>query len=125
MNKSLVSRRAWLQSTGAITFAATSWAFDTNGGEPGDEIVKLKQYRNLFFDDSLIESRRGVVRTIHPAKKHARPVLVADQPWEGKIASVFVVEHLPERNLYQMWGQCYPSKQGFIFYAESRDGVQW
>ena len=97
MNESLLSRRDWLKSTGAIPFAATSsWAVDTNGNEPGNETVKLQPHRNLFFDDSLIESRRGVVRTMHPAKKHARPVLVADQPWEGRIASVLVVEHVPE-----------------------------
>ena len=35
----------------------------------------------LFADDAGIAAQRGVVRTLHPARTGAQPVLQADRPW--------------------------------------------
>ena len=38
----------------------------------------------LFVDDTLILSKHGVTRTLHPGRKHNTPVLYPDpgKPWE-------------------------------------------
>ena len=38
----------------------------------------------LFVDDALIASKRGITRILHPATKHVTPVMAADpdKPWE-------------------------------------------
>ena len=47
-------------------------------------IQTLDSNTELFFDDTLIMSKQGVTRTIHPGKKHETPVLYPDpdKPWE-------------------------------------------
>ncbi len=45
--------------------------------------LTLQDHPLLFADDSGVASREGLVRTVHPARTRALPVLKADQPWEG------------------------------------------
>lgn len=40
----------------------------------------------LFADDSGIASREGVVRTLHPARTRAEPVIQPDPPWDPERA---------------------------------------
>ena len=47
-------------------------------------ITVLDARPELFVDDTLIASKRGVIRTVHPGVKHETPVLCPDpdKPWE-------------------------------------------
>jgi len=44
--------------------------------------MQLDYGTELFVDDLLMDTKRGVKRTLHPATKLDRPVLTPDHPWE-------------------------------------------
>lgn len=127
MNKPPISRRDWLKSTSAITLAATGVTpcpLEGKADEEDVEVAKLSRRRQLLLDDSLIESRLRVGRTVHPAKKHPQPVLVADQSWEGSTVGQPVVQYSDEKNRFQIWyyaGE--PYQKLMTCFAESTDGV--
>lgn len=93
----------------------------------------------LFIDDTIISAKRGVVRTLHPARKLEQPVLQPDRPWEGQRVYIYgSVYHDSDARLFRMWyntrlgrGQQTraPGLRGrtgdIVLYAESADGVHW
>jgi hypothetical protein len=83
--------------------------------------VTLDAKHQLFLDDYLIASSRGVTREIHPAEKHvANPVLQATERWEGKSVTVYG-SVIREPDKYRVWY----SSAGGVGYAESVDGIAW
>lgn len=107
--------------------------------------VVLDRLPLLFVDDSGVARRDGVVRTIHPARTRAEPVLVADRPWEGERVYVYgSVVFDPAQKRYVMWYLSRPGRErqgslagtgdiaglrhhGFdvVLYATSADGLKW
>ena len=66
----------------------------------------------LFIDDALIETKRGVTRTLHPATKTPHPVIAPepDKPWENdgpertkRVNLLGTVLYDKRSNKYQMW----------------------
>ena len=93
----------------------------------------------LFVDDELVSAKRGVVRTLHPARKMEQPVLVPDRPWEGRRIYIYGSVHYDAgARLFRMW---YNTRLGrgqqgrapdlrsrtgdIILYATSEDGINW
>lgn len=82
-------------------------------------------HRALFIDDHNIGSMQGLIRTIHPAKKHKdNPLLVPNKPWEESVLIGGTVLLEPERG-YRMWYQAYINHTYLNLYAESEDGIHW
>ena len=93
----------------------------------------------LFIDDTIISAKRGIVRTLHPARKLAQPVLQPDRPWEGRRVYIYgSVYYDNDASLFRMWyntrlgrGQQLraPGLRGrtgdIVLYAESADGIHW
>lgn len=80
----------------------------------------------LLVDDSLVVRKEHIRRTYHPFAKHAgNPVLVADQPWEGRMAYLYGTV-LPEASGtgYRMWYHAWAGEYRNL-YATSQDGVAW
>lgn len=102
----------------------------------------VKGTRQLFFDDEFIESRDGLVRTVHQPVKHPdNPVLRRQHPWEGYRVQVYgTVIYDPREDLFKAWymnipktaaekitvqGQRRPGHATLLSYATSKDGVMW
>ncbi len=80
----------------------------------------------LFVDDYLVETRKGLIRTYHPFEKYSgNPVLRGDRPWEED--RVFVYGTLlpaEEGTGYRLW--YHASADGYLnLYATSQDGINW
>jgi hypothetical protein len=83
--------------------------------------ITLDAKHQLFLDDYLVASSRGVTREIHPVEKYAgNPVLRPTEPWEGSETIVYG-SVIREGEKYRMW---YLSR-GNVGYAESADGIAW
>ena len=93
----------------------------------------------LFVDDELVSAKRGVVRTLHPARKMEQPVLAPDRPWEGRRIYIYGSVHYDAgARQFRMW---YNTRLGrgqqgrapdlrsrtgdIILYATSEDGINW
>ncbi len=44
--------------------------------------IQLDYGTELFIDDLIIDTKRGVERTLHPGVKLEKPVLTPEHPWE-------------------------------------------
>ena len=106
-----------------------------NSSEKGVQIGRETQ---LFVDDGIVDSKLGVVRTLHSARKLEEPVLVPDRPWEGDRIYIYgSVYYDREARLFRMWyvtrlspeyedrasGLIWP--WDMILYATSTDGILW
>ncbi len=103
-------------------------------------------YKYLFVDDRYVASSQGVEFVMNPPYQDHEPVLVSDQPWEGRLGSYSTI--IKEGERFRLWyfgvrseippdtpvpetyegfkemvGK-YPNQQ-YICYAESSDGVNW
>jgi hypothetical protein len=89
-------------------------------------------------DDGVVDSKLGVVRTLHSARKLEKPVLVPDRPWEGERIYIYGSVYFDsEAQLFRMWyltrlGPEYEHRApglvwpwDMILYATSPDGVHW
>jgi hypothetical protein len=96
---------------------------------PAPPVLK-RGVTQLFVDDAMIRSKRGVTRVVHPAKKLDRPVLTAEMPWEIRTKDGVVDKRV---NIYgtvlrdeksgamRMWY----SDPGSVLFATSNDGIHW
>ncbi len=138
MSKNHLNRRDWLQSTTAMTLAAAgSTLFPQHAGALKSEdraVFEIGSRRELFIDDTLMESLAGDARRcLH----HPRPqeiVLVHDQPWEGSGSGYHSVFQDGDRYrmYYKAWhleatqGQLNTGRHPlYCCYAESQDGIHW
>lgn len=77
----------------------------------------------LFVDDHIIASSKGVARTLHPARRMDRPVLEPEMPWEGQRLYIYgTVLRDEESGEFRMW---YHASGSGILYAVSEDGITW
>ena len=80
----------------------------------------------LFVDDHLVETKKGLIRTYHPFEKYSgNPVLTGDKPWEDYRVFVYgtVLPH-EEGPGYRLW--YHASADGYLnLYATSQDGINW
>ena len=100
--------------------------------------------RQLFLDDTTIERREGVTRTLHRPEKYAgNPIIRADQTlWQNFRAQLYgTVLYDPQSKLFRMWylaGARLPFREPIrvdgklripnfqlVGYAESGDGFAW
>ncbi|MEO5997710.1 MAG: LamG-like jellyroll fold domain-containing protein [Chitinophagaceae bacterium] len=80
----------------------------------------------LLIDDYLIDNKENIHRTYHPFTKNPNnPILVADKPWEGRVAYLYgTVLPNEEKNGYRMWYQIWRGEYDNL-YATSKDGLNW
>ena len=104
-----------------------------------EDALEIGSEPQLFIDVAIIGAKRGVVRTLHPARKLEQPVLRPDRPWEGRRVYIYGSVHYDnDARLFRMWyntrlgrGQQLraPGLRGrtgdIVLYAESADGVHW
>src|SRR5687767_2854991 len=87
--------------------------------------------RQLFVDDVLIESMKGVQRTYHAVSKYEKnPIMIPDKPWETQALSILSLSILRDpktenlRVWYSAWGK-QVNLPTFMCVADSKDGIQW
>ena len=104
-----------------------------------NEALSIGAEPQLFVDDAIVSAKRGVVRTLHPGKKLAQPVLLPDRPWEGGRVYINGTVHFDaDAQQFRMWylthiGRGHQhrapglrERQGdLILYATSSDGLNW
>ena len=85
------------------------------------EPIFVGSQRQLFLDDYLIASSKGVTRRIGQARKHpANPVIWPSESWEDKMSTIYG-SVIRDGDKYRMW---YKSGMG-VGYAEGVDGISW
>ncbi|MEO7598118.1 MAG: hypothetical protein ABIV50_04255 [Opitutus sp.] len=89
------------------------------------EAVLLKNRRELFLDNFLLEAISGLeYRQGVPVS--AGPALAFDQPWEGSaVAYVSVVSTGEKFQMYYRGGFGARDNENLTCYAESGDGIHW
>jgi hypothetical protein len=91
--------------------------------------IDLQKVPLLFADDSGVERRVSVTRTVHVARTRTQPVLVADQPWEHlRVYMWGTVHYDPAERRFAMWYMCRPPPplgSTRTLYAVSEDGLRW
>jgi len=91
--------------------------------DEGDWPLKLDSRRQLFVDDYLIASMKGLHREYHQPVKHPEnPLVVPDRPWEGPRLCVGTVLRDEAMGRFRMWYRDGKAKE---MYAESDDGIAW
>ena len=84
-------------------------------------------HRQLFLDDTLVESASGVTFTMNPPAKMRGPLVVADAPWEkkaeGRIGLYCSV--IKEDGKVRLWYDVRFGKSVQVAYAESEDGIHF
>ncbi len=118
--------------------------------QTSEKALPIGSETQLFVDDEIVNAKRGVVRTLHPASKLDKPVLTPDRPWEGQRVYIYgsvcydpnaqraSSEQRRVQPPFRMWyltrlgrGQQYRApglreRPGdMILYATSEDGVHW
>jgi hypothetical protein len=116
----------------AIGFAED--AVLNNEGAEQEKVRHIGSMRQLFIDDYMIESMKSLKRNFHAARKHPKPVVVPDQPWEAvdpKTPCVYVgfgdVIWDEEAKQYKMWYTSWSPGplRHMALYATSKDGIDW
>lgn len=83
----------------------------------------------LFVDDSGIERKSGVWRTVHVAQTLPAPVLEPDRPWEGGRIYIYgsVYKDSQSGQLTMWYQSCATLEQGsdLVLVATSKDGTTW
>ena len=92
------------------------------------EILQLKDRRELFVDRYLIHQLTGLELELH-APEDKGPVLAFDQAWEGQFSGYCTIIH--DGDLYKAYYRGLPvagsdgSLREVSCYAESTDGIHW
>lgn len=118
----------FLATTLAAVLIMTIWSVSALATEP----IALGSRRELFVDNSLIESLQGgSLRLHHPTPREI--AIVHDQPWEGNVSYYHTV--FRDGDLFRMYyrgaqagpRQSHPEAVGHqvVCYAESSDGMHW
>jgi len=111
---------------GLLSLTATAQNPYLDGQRP----ITLSADRQLFLDDSLVESRSNVTRVLHQPVKEPEPILVGDQPWENWTVDIFGTPSIhfdDAQHIYRLWYTAYDvaADNYYICYATSMDGVHW
>ncbi len=93
----------------------------------GEEAIAIGTARQLFFDDLLIESSKGITFTMNPPLRTGYIVLKADAPWEkalnGQIGPYCSM--IKEGNKIRLWYDVRFGGTVQVAYAESIDGIHF
>ncbi len=91
--------------------------------------IEIGHYRQLFFDNRVIEETRGLKRVAHPAEKYeGNPIMVKEKPWEGSGPYLYgTVLRDEDDGIFKMWYHTYVGGRPdyFTLYATSEDGIDW
>lgn len=117
----------WSLKGAALLCVVSATVTSTAVAEP----IDIGSRRELFLDDYLIDSTKGVELKLHePVRRDV--VLKFDKPWEGCGCNYFTVfsDGEKHRMYYHGWqiplkDSPYPQHPLVICYAESRDGITW
>ena len=89
-------------------------------------IPDLKNRRELFVDDFLIESLNGLELRLHEPLREG-PAFAFDNSWEGRFSAYPTI--IKDGDLYRMYYRGLPdvekSTVAVTCYAESTDGIHW
>ena len=100
------------------------------------EILEIGCQKQLLIDNWIVEDTWQAPRRIHHPRKHPKnPLVVPENPWEGRTAVLYgSVAPMPGGG-YRMWyttfgrrprsGADEPSHTYRVCYAESEDGIEW
>ena len=104
-------------------------------GEPSAPVLEIGYQKQLFIDDFVVSSTRGVSRVLHPLLRYSgNPVIVGDAPGERWSVSpngraVLFDEETEQFKMWYMTSQIDPKAhagiQYKVSYAVSEDGYQW
>ena len=104
-------------------------------GEPSAPVLEIGYQKQLFIDDFVVSSTRGVSRVLHPLQRSSgNPVIVGDAPGERWSVSpngraVLFDEETEQFKMWYMTSQIDPKAhagiQYKVSYAVSEDGYQW
>jgi len=103
------------------------------------EPVPLGSSRQLFFDNRIIASSKGLTRVWHrPVKFAGNPVFRRERAWEGRGPYVYgtvtarsdwltTKAEGRDQQLFKMWYNCYVAGRPdyWVCQATSRDGIHW
>jgi hypothetical protein len=91
-----------------------------------ESVLDLKNRRELFVDDLLIESLDGLDLRLHEPLREG-PAFAFDKPWEGRFSAYPTI--IKDGDLYRMYYRGLPNvEEGTVAvtcYAESSDGIHW
>jgi len=104
--------------------------------DQSDWPVKIDHTRQLFVDDFLIASRKGIARQVHQVRKYkGNPIMGPEKPWEPRGCTFHMILRDPATGTgkFRMWYAAHgsltlPSGVGARYpacYAESDDGIHW
>ncbi|MEA3400417.1 MAG: hypothetical protein U9R79_04155 [Armatimonadota bacterium] len=107
-----------------------------DASENRSHIIDVGSRKQLFIDDMLMDSSRGIRLTMNPPRKTGEVLITADEPWEdgGGVRGLSATNTsiLREGGLFRVWydslGQDYDhlgSDFRQIGYAESEDGIHF
>jgi hypothetical protein len=120
----------WLVTTlMGLAFTSTLYASETNDMQVGGnaEAVDIGTTKQLFLNQTLIQSYSGVVFTMNPPVRTGRIVLKADAPWEkaaqGHIGSYCSI--LKDKGKIRLWYDVRFGDTVQVAYAESSDGLHF
>ena len=94
-----------------------------------DEIIDVRDRKQLFIDDRWFASRQGMALTANPPVKAER-VIIPERPWESLRIGASGNTVLEDDGVYKMWyiadtvGEDIYARRSFC-YAVSSDGIQW
>ena len=97
--------------------------------DAGADPVPVGRQKQLFLDDQLVESRRGVYSLVNQPLKYAgNPVLQMDRCWGADMDfghSNLIYDQ--EEKIYKMWNQVvdYLWKENLLGYYTSTNGIDW
>ena len=102
---------------------------------PSNPVLEIGHRKQLFIDDYVVSSTRGINRVLHPLQRYSgNPVIVGDAPGERWSVSpngraVLFDEETNEFKMWYMTSQVDPKAhagiQYKVSYALSEDGYQW
>lgn len=88
------------------------------------KLITIGQEPQIFIDDWLLSSEKGIVRKLHPCKKLDRPVIEPKRPWEtDRVYTYGTIHYDAHREEFRMWYQT--SLGNRTLYAISNDGIHW
>ena len=121
-----------------VALLALSLLGPAGAGVPG--LIPIGSTKQLFIDDSLLESVANTRRILNPAEKaENNPVIRPDRPWEGNDVRISYVVFDDREQQLKLWysSRTFRARKGekeievqgegesFICLATSRDGLKW
>lgn len=93
--------------------------------------IEIRNTKQLFVDDYILDRMEGLNRVMHQPEKHpGNPILRAEKAWEKPIVCLYgTVLRDESSGQFRMWYQSASADSrapgGFTCYAVSSDGINW